>query len=106
MVETDPKYNFAAVLFDLDGTLLRAQMTEFIPRYVHALAAYCAEYVKPKKFEKAMLMAIRNLIQTQGDGVVTNEERVYAIMERELALPRELLRDSLTQFEEHDLADL
>lgn len=106
MAEVDQKYDFAAVLFDLDGTLLRAQMTEFIPRYVHALAAYCADYVKPKKFEKAMLLAIRDLIHTQGDGMLTNEQRVYATMQRELDLPQELLRDSLAHFEEHDLENL
>lgn len=106
MAELSQKYNFKAVLFDLDGTLLRAQMTEFIPRYVHALATYCADYVKPKKFEKAMLMAIHTLINKQGDGEATNEERVYATMQHELGLPEELLRDSLAHFEKHSLPDL
>ncbi len=92
------KYDFEAVLFDLDGTLLRAQMTEFIPRYVQALANYCAARVKPKKFEKAMLAAIRGLIHEEGDGVLTNEERVFAFMESKLALSRDILRESLRYF--------
>ncbi len=99
-------YAFKAVLFDLDGTLLRAQMTTFIPRYVHALADYCADRVKPKKFEKALLTAIRKLIYEEGDGRLTNEERVYQSMEREVGLPAELINDSLSHFERNGLDSL
>jgi FMN phosphatase YigB (HAD superfamily) len=106
MMTNKDKYDFKAVLFDLDGTLLRAQMTEFIPRYVHALATYCAGRVKPRKFEKAMLAAIRDLIHTQGNGSTTNEERVFAAMQRDLGLPEGLLRDSLNHFEQNGLAEL
>lgn len=106
MTEDTDNYDFQAVLFDLDGTLLRAQMTTFIPRYVHALADYCADKVKPKKFEKALLSSIRKLILEEGDGVATNEERVYATMRRELNLPEELLRDSLDHFATNGLSGL
>ncbi|MBN1958950.1 MAG: HAD family hydrolase [Desulfuromonadales bacterium] len=106
MLNDRDKLDIQAVLFDLDGTLLRAQMTEFIPRYVHALAAYCADRVKPKKFEKVLLAAIRDLIHTEGDGSTTNEERVYATMRRELKLPEEVLSDSLEHFRDNGLAEL
>lgn len=106
MTENVINYDFQAVLFDLDGTLLRAQMTTFIPRYVHALADYCADRVKPKKFEKAMLSSIRKLIHEEGDSVATNEERVYASMKRELNLPEEMIRDSLDHFEQNGLDGL
>lgn len=106
MTEDVKKYDFQAVLFDLDGTLLRAQMTTFIPRYVRALADFCADRVKPKKFEKAMLSSIRNLILEPGDNVATNEERVYAALKRELNLPEEMIRDSLDHFEQNGLTEL
>lgn len=106
MLKRNHENAIEAVLFDLDGTLLRAQMTEFIPRYIHGLAIYCADRVKPKKFEKAMLSAIRELILSEGDGSMTNEERVYATMKRELAIPEALLLESLEHFERNGLAEL
>ena len=76
-----------AVLFDLDGTLLRVQMAEFIPRYIDGLAGHCLEYVKPKKFARAMLGAIRGLILVDGDGHMTNEQRIYATLVEQLSIP-------------------
>ncbi len=95
-----------AVLFDLDGTLLRSRMTELIPRYVEGLAADCVDFVKPKRFIKAKISAIRELIQTAGDGSLTIEERLYAIMQRELGLPPARLQQSLDHFQSHELASL
>lgn len=95
-----------AVLFDLDGTLIRARMTEFIPLYVQGLAGYCSSYVKPKKFIKAMLKTIHDLIYHEGDGFMTNEERLYRRMENDLGLPEEALRESLELFAKNDLTAL
>ncbi len=95
-----------AVLFDLDGTLLRARMAEFIPRYVDSLAAYCADYVKPKKFIKAKLRAIRELIYQPGDGEQTNEERMYRMMTAELNISAAVLRESFDHFRDNGLHDL
>ena len=106
MVADPAKHNFQAVLFDLDGTLLRAEMAEFIPRYVQGLAEYCAPWVKPKKFEQALLQAIRNLIHEEGDGRITNEERVYASMRRDLGLSEERLIASLEHFRLNQLVEL
>ncbi|MCD6580992.1 MAG: HAD family hydrolase [Desulfuromusa sp.] len=103
MPELKQKNTIKAVLFDLDGTLLRANMKGFIPQYIRGLAAYCANLVEPKKFEKTLLTIIRDLIHTEGDGFMTNEERVYTRMHRELAIPESMLRKSLTQFKEHGL---
>lgn len=96
----------SAVLFDMDGTLLRARMSEFIPRYVDSLADYCATYVKPKKFVKAKLRAIRELIYQPGDGVQTNEQRLYQLMTRELKISAGVLRESFDHFEQNGLAGL
>lgn len=97
---------FEAVLFDLDGTLLRAEMSTFIPRYVEALADYCARRVSPARFSRAMLKAIRELILTEGDGRETNEERLYRTLRREIDLPAGLLQDSLEHFSGNGLDGL
>ena len=106
MLEQRPKNKIEAVLFDLDGTLLRAQMREFIPQYIRGLSAYCADIVEPIKFEKTLLAIIRDLIHSEGDGLKTNEERVYARMHSDLAIPESKMRESLAHFEKNDLMDL
>lgn len=97
---------FDAILFDLDGTLLRVQMAEFIPRYVEGLAELAREYVKPKTFALAMLGAIRALIQHHGDGQTTNEQRVYAMLRQQLAIPESALRDCFERYAEERLDSL
>lgn len=106
MFEFHRETDFEAVLFDLDGTLLRAEMSVFIPRYIEGLAAYCAERVAPARFSRAMLTAIRDLILIEGDGIATNEERLYRALQREIALPAGLLDRCLEQFAENGLDDL
>jgi FMN phosphatase YigB (HAD superfamily) len=103
MPEHSQKNTIEAVLFDLDGTLLRAQMNEFIPQYIIGLSEYCADLVKPKKFTKALLAIIRDLIYTEGDSGMTNEERVYTQMEKNLAIPESVMRKSLTHFKDNGL---
>jgi FMN phosphatase YigB (HAD superfamily) len=95
-----------AVLFDLDGTLLRVQMAEFIPRYIEGLAVHCRDHVKPKKFARVMLGAIRGLIQIAGDGQLTNEQRVYSTLQQQLAIPESVLRDSFQRFADDGLEKL
>ena len=103
MTESEEKFSIEAILFDLDGTLLRANMKEFVPQYIRSLATYCANLVEPKKFEKTLLSILRDLIHTEGDGSITNEERVYSRMHRELAVPESTMRESLSQFKENGL---
>lgn len=103
MLEPKQKNTIKAVLFDLDGTLLRANMKEFVPQYIRGLAAYCTDLVEPKKFEKTLITIIRDLIHTEGDGSMTNEERVYARMHQELAIPESMMRESLAHLKEHSL---
>lgn len=95
-----------AVLFDLDGTLLRVQMTEFIPRYISGLARQCAAAVAPKKFEQAMLSAIRSLIRFSGDGETTNEQRLFAMLAQQLAVPETVLRQAVESYRQNGLAEL
>ncbi len=103
---SEQKKSIKAVLFDLDGTLLRADMRNFIPQYISSLASYCSDVVEPKKFTSVLLTIIRDLIHTDSDGSMTNEERVYTRMHHELAIPATLLRESLTQLKAQDMDGL
>jgi FMN phosphatase YigB (HAD superfamily) len=97
-----------AVLFDLDGTLLRVEMNAFIPRYIAGLAACFADLVPPGKFKKTFLGGIRELLLGATDGT-TNEERLLAVLQGELALSAAAFRLRLEQFREQGteaLADL
>ncbi len=93
----------SAVLFDMDGTLLRARMSEFIPRYVDSLADCCSAYVKPNKFVKAKLRAIRELIHQPGDGILTNEQRLFQLMTDDLNISAQVLKDSFDHFQDNGL---
>ncbi len=55
MPEQEQNNTIKAVLFDLDGTLLRGQMKDFISQYIQSLSAYCADRVKPKNLKKLYL---------------------------------------------------
>ena len=98
--------SYDAVLFDLDGTLLRVQMTEFIPRYVDGLAESCRAYAKPKKFVRVMLDSIRELLKTNGDGEQTNEQRVYSFVQQRLGIPEAVLRETFQNFADNHLDSL
>jgi len=81
-------------------------MTEFISRYVCGLATYCKEYAKPKKFEAAMLEAIRSLILCDGNGTLTNEQRFVSHLQKALTVPQMVVRDCFDGFQRSGLADL
>lgn len=100
------KKPFEAVLFDLDGTLLRVQMTDFIPRYISGLAEHCREYAKPKAFVRGMQGAICGLIRDAGDGRTTNERRVYSFLQQQLSIPEQALKNSFQQFADNQLDSL
>jgi FMN phosphatase YigB (HAD superfamily) len=95
-----------AILFDLDGTLLRVHMSEFIPKYLQGLAAYCVEPEQTEIFIKTLLQSIRDLINIEGDGTQTNEERICRWMEEELAVSKDTLQTSLSRFKNNGIAGL
>ncbi len=105
-MQTAENQQIRAILFDLDGTLLRVQMSEFIPRYIHGLGSCCADLVKPKKFEKAMLTAIRALLHYDGDGQVTNEQRVFSTLESHLGVAADQLRERFQLYRQQGLDEL
>ena len=95
-----------AVLFDLDGTLLRVQMAEFIPRYIAGLATQCREFVSPKQFEKAMLSAIRSLIRFTGNGELTNEQRLFILLQQQLGVAEVDLRQGFDAYRDSGMSEL
>lgn len=94
-----------AVLFDLDGTLLQVEMNDFIPRYITGLSACFSDLVSPKKFKKKFLGGIRELILGPSDGT-TNEERLLAVLERDLDLSAQEFHLRLDAFREQGTAAL
>jgi FMN phosphatase YigB (HAD superfamily) len=106
MTNLADKPPIGAVLFDLDDTLIRAQMREFVIRYVGSLAQHCAAEVRPKTFTKTMGKIIYDLIHISGDGRSSNEERIFNRLAADLKLDRELIRSALGHFAELDLEAL
>ncbi len=95
-----------AVLFDLDGTLLRVQMAEFVLRYINGLADFCSGSVAPKKFEQAMRSAIRSLIRFPGDGKTTNEQRLLASLQRQLGGSSAVFQQCFDLYRQSGMAEL
>ena len=95
-----------AILFDLDGTLLRVQMDHFIPRYVERLADFCAPRIKPRHFSRSMLDAIRGLITEEGNGLSSNEARLFAALQQRLGITENLLTESLENYAVNHLDEL
>ena len=106
MPSRDGKEKVEAILFDLDGTLLRVQMDHFIPRYVERLAAYCSPQVKPRRFSRTMLEAIRCLIMEEGNGSSSNEQRLFALLKQQLGIAETVLIESLEHYAVHHLEEL
>ncbi len=95
-----------AILFDLDGTLLQVQMGDFIPTYLKGLASYCVAPEQTEIFIQTLLQSIRDLINREGNGEQTNEERLCHWMEEKLGISRNALQDSLKRFKDNGIAKL
>jgi HAD superfamily hydrolase (TIGR01549 family) len=61
-----------AILFDLDGTLIDVDLSQFIPGYLKLLANCVAHLITPKKMVPAMLKAFEFVNKNYGK--ITNEE--------------------------------
>lgn len=61
-----------AILFDLDGTLLDANMDTFLPQYFEALAAKVAHLIPPERFIPSLMAASEAMMAN--DGRATNAE--------------------------------
>jgi FMN phosphatase YigB (HAD superfamily) len=89
--------NFAAVLFDLDGTLLQVEMRHFIPRYVAGFHNCCSDLVDFERLMRVMRSGIRLLLETV-DGSRSNEDRLFAFAASSLELDELLLRERFARF--------
>lgn len=66
-----------AVLFDLDGTLLRIDMyQDFLPAYLKLLGGFVAGRYAPDKFIKQLLAATE--VMVRNDGTRGTNEQVFA----------------------------
>ncbi|MHA1534590.1 MAG: hypothetical protein ACTSP8_07690 [Promethearchaeota archaeon] len=61
-----------AILFDLDGTLLDVDLSQFVPGYLKLLANSVAHLIPPKKMVPAILKASEFV--NRNDGKITNME--------------------------------
>jgi FMN phosphatase YigB (HAD superfamily) len=61
-----------AILFDLDGTLIDIEMTQFISGYFKLLAKSAAHLIPPKKMVSGILKAFAYI--NNNDGKIPNEE--------------------------------
>ncbi|RJQ09682.1 MAG: HAD family hydrolase [Bacillota bacterium] len=63
----------SAVLFDLDGTLLRIEVEAFFPDYFSRLASHLAGYIPPPEFTPRLMKATHAMINDR-DPFRTNRE--------------------------------
>ena len=61
-----------AILFDLDGTLIKVDLKKFVPNYMKLLSERFAHIIRPSKFISLLLEASNRI--DQNDGRVTNEQ--------------------------------
>jgi HAD superfamily hydrolase (TIGR01549 family) len=85
-----------AVLFDLDGTLLDANMDIFLPHYFEALAASVAHILPPDQFMPHLMQASNAMVEN--DGQDTNEEVFAAAFYPVAGRPREAMEPLFTDF--------
>lgn len=89
--------SFRAILFDLDGTLLRVEMRSFIPRYVAGFYACCDDLVELAPLQRAMRAGIRLLLEIEC-GKRSNEERFFTFLAGRLQLEEDLLHARFLRF--------
>ncbi len=88
---------FCAVLFDLDGTLLRVEMHSFIPRYIAGFHACCSDLVAYDSLQRAMRAGIHLLLESEC-GKRSNEDRLFGFLADRLCLDERLLRERFARF--------
>ncbi len=89
--------SFRAILFDLDGTLLRVEMRSFVPRYIAGFYACCDDLVEHAALQRAMRAGIHLLLATEC-GKRSNEERLFTFLAARFQLEKNLLRDRFARF--------
>ncbi len=86
-----------AVLFDLDGTLLQAEMNEFIPTYIDGLSWHFADVALHYTFCSTFREAITALLSGNG-GSMTNEAFFLATLRQRLGIDPGLFSERLARY--------
>lgn len=94
-----------AVLFDLDGTLLRIDTARLIDAYVRLLTAWCARWVPPDRFVPHLLAATQKMMENR-DPTRTNKEVFDEAFYPALGLSSEAMAGPLTAFYEREFPRL
>jgi FMN phosphatase YigB (HAD superfamily) len=94
-----------AVFFDLDGTLLQAEMNDFIPAYIEGLSHHFADVAFHYTFCAAVREGITTLLSGD-DGSRTNEEVFFATLRNRLDIGAELFGERLARYCANGLGSL
>ena len=86
----------AAILFDLDGTLLDNDMNVFLPYYFGKLTGRASELIQPDKFMDCLMEATKAMLAN--DGQATNEEVFARVFYPLVGAAREVLEPVLQAF--------
>jgi FMN phosphatase YigB (HAD superfamily) len=95
----------SAVLFDLDGTLLRVDTAQLIDAYVRLLAAWFTPWVPPERFVPALLAATQTMMENR-DPTRTNREVFDAAFYPALGLSAESMAAPLAEFYQREFPRL
>ncbi len=88
---------FKAILFDLDGTLLKHDMrNDFIPHYFALLSAHMAEWIPPAKLAPSIMRGSDAM--TANDGSRTNEDAFAEVFYPLVGYPREEMEPRFMDF--------
>lgn len=90
-----------AILFDLDGTLIRYELDSFLDRYLRALAAKVAAYVDPERFVRQVVDSTYVTINNR-DGKKTNKEVFMGDFFSKIGVAPELLVPLFDEFYAND----
>jgi FMN phosphatase YigB (HAD superfamily) len=86
-----------AVLFDLDGTLLQAEMNDFIPAYIDGLSWHFTDVALHYTFCATVREAITALLAGDG-GSMTNEAFFLATLRQRLGIDPGLFSERLARY--------
>lgn len=89
--------NIRAVLFDLDGTLLQVEMSDFIPAYVRGLAGCFVDLAGRRTFAEVVLAATYALFSRE-EGPQTNEDLFLAALQQHLGIPARVFTERLQHY--------
>ncbi len=93
-----------AILFDLDGTLIDVDLSQFIPGYLKLLANSVAHLIPPKKMVPAILKASEFV--NNNDGKIPNEEAFSNAFFPVEGYERDEIQPLFTKFYEEDFKKL